>query len=84
MIAMVVARRCLEFIVEGLLPVHASGWTGDHAHALAGAERRLRDAQRPLTHHRPLYFCGFNWSAQHMLGFGEPPASACQIGTNRK
>jgi hypothetical protein len=56
MIAMGVARRCLEFIVEGLLPVHASGWTGDHAHALAGAERRLRDAQRPLTHHRPLYF----------------------------
>ena len=28
--------------------------------------------------------CGFNWSAQHMLGLGDATASACQIGTNRK
>ena len=28
--------------------------------------------------------CGFNWSAQHMLGLGDATASACQSGTKRK
>ena len=33
---------------------------------------------------RALMTCGFNRSAQHMLGLGDATASACQIGTNHK
>ena len=30
------------------------------------------------------FACGFNWSAQHMLGLRDARGSACHIGTNRK